>query len=297
MISMMMFLMSLFAGKQIQQQPIDAVHHDTYSVAALADGMAYYQAQAIQKCWHEGASSCAAGSVDLANRTGAQTASGYGSGYETVTDGSTYIATTLDTQGMVAGRTHQESTVNSGVFAALKGMTSQSSAVGYYDQTAGGVILPDKNNEVVSVRFASTPVQGQPVIYSTIATAPPPVQVASIAGGGYAPIVPIPPTVTSSPVAPVEMVSPPASVSPPETVSPIYTPPATVVINPISPWAPSPVPPPPPPSVATLWPSSGLYWQALYRYQPGDGYDPMPYYTVTLYAPRPDGSQFSVSFQ
>ena len=42
MISMMMFLMSLFVGKQIQQRPIDAVHHDTYSVAALADGMAYY---------------------------------------------------------------------------------------------------------------------------------------------------------------------------------------------------------------------------------------------------------------
>lgn len=57
MISMMMFLMSLFVGKQIQQPQIDAVHHDTYSVAALADDMAYYQAQAIQKCWHEGASS------------------------------------------------------------------------------------------------------------------------------------------------------------------------------------------------------------------------------------------------
>lgn len=53
MISMMMFLMLLFVGKQIQERPIDAVHHDTYSVAALADGMAYYQTQAIQKCWHE----------------------------------------------------------------------------------------------------------------------------------------------------------------------------------------------------------------------------------------------------
>ncbi len=241
--------------------------------------------------------SCVAGSVDMANRTGSHTASGYGSGYETVTDGSTYIATTLDTQGAVAGRTHQESTVNSGVSAALQGMTDQSSAVGYYDQTAGGVVIPALNDEVVSVRFASSPVQGQPVIYSTISTTSPPVQLASIAGGGYSLFVPIPPTVTPSPTSPTAVVSPPASASTPEAVSLIYTPPATVVVNPVSPWAPSPVPPPPPPSVATLWPSSGLYWQALYRYQPGDGYDPMPYYTVTLYAPRPDGSQFSVSFQ
>ena len=144
MISMMMFFMSLFVGKQIQQPQIDAMHHDVQTVSALADGMVYYQSQAIQKCWKDGASSCAAGSVDLANRMGSQTASGYGSGYQTVTDGSTYIATTLDTQGAVAGRTHQASTVNSGVFAALKGLTSQSSTVGYYDQAAGGVILPDK---------------------------------------------------------------------------------------------------------------------------------------------------------
>ena len=53
MISMMMFFMSLFVGKQIQQPQIDAMHHDV----------------------------------------------------QTVTDGSTYIATTLDTQGAVAGRT------------------------------------------------------------------------------------------------------------------------------------------------------------------------------------------------
>lgn len=97
MISMMMFFMSLFVGKQIQQPQIDAMHHDVQTVSALADGMVYYQSQAIQKCWKDGASSCAAGAIDLANRAGSQTASGYGSGYQTVTDGSTYIATTLDT--------------------------------------------------------------------------------------------------------------------------------------------------------------------------------------------------------
>ena len=122
-----MFMLSLFTGKQVQQRPIDNVHHDTFSVAALADGMAYYQNQAIQKCWHDGASSCTVGPVELNNRTGSQVDSAYGAGagYETVTDGSTYIATTLHAKGTVSGRTHQDSNINAGVFAALKGMTSE----------------------------------------------------------------------------------------------------------------------------------------------------------------------------
>ena len=30
---------------------------------------------------------------------------------------------------------------------------------------------------------------------------------------------------------------------------------------------------------------------------PGDGFDPLPFYSMTMYAPRADGSQYSVSFQ
>ncbi len=125
----------------MQQRPIDNVPHDTYSVAAaLADGMAYYQNQAIQKCWQDGASSCAAGAVDLTNRTGSQVNRAYRAGYETVTDGTNYIVTTLDTQCAVA---------------ALKGMSYGSSSVGYYDQTTGRIVLPDKENETVVVRFSN----------------------------------------------------------------------------------------------------------------------------------------------
>ena len=255
MISILMFLLSMTTGKQIEHRPQNDVHHAEMSVAALADGMEYYQTQAVQNCWQAGTVSCAAGSVPLRTRNGSQTGVAYGSGYETVTDGSSYIMTTLAPKGNVAGRSTKESNVNSGVFAALRSMSRDSSTVGYYDSSAGGVVLPEKENMVVQVTFNTTPVQGQPVLYSSVSTAPPPAQLASIDGGGYSPLIPIPPTVTPVPTSPAAVVSPPANVSPSVPTSPIYTPPATVVVNPISPWAPSPVPPPPPPPPCLLYTS------------------------------------------
>lgn len=247
MISVMMFLLSLFTGKQVQAHPIEVVHHDTLSVAALADGMSYYQSQAVESCWHNGAMSCGAGEVHLTTRTGSQSQIAYGAGYNTTTDGSTYVMTTLAGNGEVAGRTSDHSSINSGVFAALKNMTGTSSTIGYYDQQSGGIVLPDQQNEVVQGTFLSAPVQGQPVLFTSLVAPSPPAQVASIDGGGYAPLVPIPPSITPSPIQPAAIISPPTSVSPPASISPTYTPPATVIVNPISPWAPSPVPPPPPP--------------------------------------------------
>ena len=238
MISTMMFLLSLFAVNQVQEHPVESVKHDILSVSALADGMSYYQNQAIEHCWKNGGAICPAGSITLSNRNGSQVAGAYGSGYESETDGSTYVVTTLALQGAAAGRTTQQSYINSGIYAALKQMTGQSSSVGYYDKSVGGVILPDRNNEVAHVSFQSEPIQGQPVLYAAIMTPPPPVQVASIEGGSYSPLVPIPPTVTPVPISPAAVVSPPANVSSPEPVSPTYTPPATVMVNPIGPWAP-----------------------------------------------------------
>ena len=227
-------------------------HSSCRSVAALADGIAYYQSQAIQNCWSSGTVSCAAGTVPLRSRDGSQTEISYGTGYETVTDGSTYIMTTLATKGSVSGHSARDANINSGVFAALKSMSEDSMTVGYYDATAGGIVLPEKGNIVVQVSFSTTPVQGQPVLYSSVATSPPPTQVASIDGGGYSPLVPIHPSVIPVPVSPAAVVSPPAEVSPSVPTSPTYTPPATIVINPISPWAPSPGSPPPPVSSTHL---------------------------------------------
>lgn len=247
MISMLMFLMSLAAQRHIDTKTENDIHHAVLSVAALADGMTYYQTQAIQNCWQSEVMVCPAGIISLRTRLGSQNEISYGNGYETSTDGSSYIMTTLASKGDVVGRTTKESNINSGVFAALKSMNKDSTSVGYYDIMAGGVVLPEKENAVVSVTFQTTPVQGQPVLYSSIVTALPPALVASIGGGGYSPLVPIPPSVTPVPVSPAAVVSPPASISPPEPTSPTYAPPATVVVKPISPWAPSPVPPPPPP--------------------------------------------------
>ncbi len=166
MISMMMFLLSLFAGKQMQDHPVDSIQHNILSVSALADGMNYYQTQAIQQCWDNGVSKCPVGSVSLHSRSGATESMSYKAGYETVTDGTHYIMTTLDANGIVSGRSTADSNLNAGIFATLKMMTKGSTSVGYYDKTVGGVVLPDQENAVVQANFQNPPVQGQPVLYT-----------------------------------------------------------------------------------------------------------------------------------
>ena len=63
------------------------------------------------------------------------------------------------------------------------------------------------------------------------------------------------------------------------------------------PNAPDPIPPTPPTPPGLPWVSSGIHWEALYAYMPGDGFDPLPFYDMQLWAIKADGSRFSVEFQ
>ena len=136
--------------------------------AAFAEGMSYYQSEAIQTCWdaQNQAFLCGAGLIPLTPRPGSSGVMLYGSGFVSFTDGSSYIATTIGP----SAPSMMDTTEYGSIIAALNDQTEQSMTVGFYNQSLGGVYLGNHGGEIVRPSFVVTPVNGQPVLYQPVHT-------------------------------------------------------------------------------------------------------------------------------
>ncbi len=164
MLAMLAYVMGLV---MLQFSRIDRTDVQQHPVsAAMADGLMYYQSAAIQQCLDTQTQTitCPAGVITMTGRPGSGGAMQYGRSFISVTDGSTYIMTTLAS----SAATMMDTTQYADIVGALNDQTEQSVTIGIYRPSVGGVYLGNWGGRVVTVTFPTTPTQGQPVIYQPI---------------------------------------------------------------------------------------------------------------------------------